>query len=441
MPNLKLPPNSIEAEQAVIGAVLLSPTCFNEVDWLQPEDFFRHQHAELWSIIRRSEESRDIVAIMSASTPENMVYISDLARNTPSAANVKVYAQIVRERAMLRRLLRACWQVADSITNDSKASDVVAGAVREMQAIADGAIVGDGPRHISDLAGDWYDDFSKRAAADGIVGYSVGFRSLDMRWGGLRGGQVVVIAGRPKTGKSTLAQNIAEHVSQSHPVAVFQMEMSANEMVDRTVSSVSGVAINSIRTGQLDDDNDGWERLTRAMQKLKSSKLFIDPTPRQTMDTIRMHAKAFVQRHGKGVIFIDYLGLIRSNGQARTKNDDVSEISRDVKLLAKETDCAVVLLCQMNRNVEREKRKPQLSDLRDSGAIEQDADIICFTHKDDPEQTYSEIITRAMRSGQPGTDMMICDFHVSRFTEPEEGWDPPNRGAKSEKAERKGLKS
>ena len=143
------------------------------------------------------------------------------------------------------------------------------------------------------------------------------------------------------------------------------------------------------------------------------------------MDYIRMHSKAFVKKRGKGMIMIDYLGLIRSNSTSKTKNDEIAEISREIKLLAKETDCPVILLCQMNRAVEREKRKPVLSDLRDSGAIEQDADVVCFTHKDDPEQNYSEIITRAMRSGQPGTDYLMADFGVSRFNEPEEFWQPP----------------
>lgn len=433
MDNLKQPPHSIEAEQAVIGAVLSFPGCYAEVEFLRADDFFMGDHRTLWSRIRSDESMRDVVTMMTATEDrELMIYIGELGRNTPSAANVKVYARVVKERAMLRRLMTECMSVMSSISNDAKASDVVAGAVRRFQAIGDGAVIGDGPRHVFEIAESWYVDFKERSKNHGMVGLSTGIASLDARWCGLRGGQVVVIAGRPKTGKSTLALNIAEHISRDHPVAVFQMEMSENEMIDRSIASHGRVSISAIRAGTALSD-EGGDRMVSAFAALKSSKLYIDATPRQTVDYIRMHCKAFFRRHGKGAIVIDYLGLIRSDGMSRTKNDDIAEISRDIKLLAKETDCPVILLCQMNRNAEKEKRKPQLSDLRDSGAIEQDADIICFTHKDDPEQNYSEIITRAMRSGQPGTDYLLCDFGISRFTQPPEYWEP-TQAAKQERS-------
>jgi len=311
-----------------------------------------------------------------------------------------------------------------SVYEGMKAADAVAGAVKRFEAIGDGAVVGEGPRHISDLAADWNDAFQERCTNKSAVGINIGFRSLNERWGGLRGGQVIVVAGRPKTGKTTLAVNIAEFVSISHPVAIFQMEMAAEELVDRAISSVGRISIKDIRNGTIEKSED-FDRLLDAVSALKRSHLYIDTTPRQTMDYIRMHSKAFVKKRGKGMIMIDYLGLIRSNSTSKTKNDEIAEISREIKLLAKETDCPVILLCQMNRAVEREKRKPVLSDLRDSGAIEQDADVVCFTHKDDPEQNYSEIITRAMRSGQPGTDYLMADFGVSRFNEPDEYWQPP----------------
>ncbi len=421
----KTPPSSIDAEQAVIGSVLMSPSCFDDVSFLDPADFYHHKHRELWETIKRDESFRDPVALMIASqSVDDRVYISELVRCSPgTTANVKVYAGIIRDRAMLRRLLGELFTLASEIDEQARPADVVAGAIRRIEAIGDGAIVGAGPRHVADIAGDWYAEFKRRQEAGSAVGVNVGFSNLNARWGGLRGGQVVVIAGRPKTGKTTLATNIAEFVSMTHPVAIFQMEMSAVEMVDRTVASTGRVSITGIRNATLTADE--YDRLLDTVTRVRNSKLYIDDTPRQTIDYIRMHAKAFVKRHGKGLLMIDYLGLIRSNSTARSKNDEVAEISRDVKLLAKETDCPVILLCQMNRGVEKEKRKPQLSDLRDSGAIEQDADIICFTHKDDPEQNYSEIITRAMRSGQPGTDYLLCEFGVSRFEEPGEDWTPP----------------
>ena len=425
MDERKEPPHSFEAEQAVIGSILLSPTCYTEAEFLLPEDFFRLDHRHLWTLIRSGPEMRDPVAMMTATVDlDTKVYISEIARNTPSAANVRMYATIVKERAMLRRVMRECLEVIGSINNDAKAADVVSGALRRFELIGEGAVVGEGPRHIHDLATEWFAEYSERVNGSGVVGLSTGFADLDARWGGLRGGQVIVLAGRPKTGKSTLALNIAEHIARTHPVAVFQMEMSAFEMVDRTLASTGQISISALRNGQRDDEHAN-DLLYTALANAKSLNLYVDATPRQTIDYIRMHSKAFVRKYGKGAIVIDYLGLIRSEGNARSKNDEVSEISRDIKLLAKETDCPVILLCQMNRNVEKEKRKPQLSDLRDSGSIEQDADIIAFTHKDDPEQDYSEIVTRAMRSGQPGTDYLICRFGESRFATPHEGWFPP----------------
>lgn len=437
--SMKQPPNSIDAEQAVIGCVLSFPECFQEVEFLAAEDFYHMQNRTLWERIKRSESGRDMVAVlMDMESLEDKLYASDLCRSSPTAANVKVYANVIRDRAILRRLLAECMSIASEITNDARPADIIAGSIRRIEAIGDGAIVGTGPRHISDISPVWYEEYRTRANNLGKVGLSTGFDALDSRWGGLRGGQVLVIAGRPKTGKTTLAVNIAEHIAQTNPVAVFQMEMGEAEMVDRAIASTGRVSITKIRNGEANSQED-VDNLLHALNVLKSSKLYIDATPRQTINYIRMHAKAFVKRHGKGAILIDYLGLIRPEGSSRSKNDEVAEISRDIKLLAKETDCPVILLCQMNRGVEKEKRKPQLSDLRDSGAIEQDADIIAFTHKDDPEQDYSEIITRAMRSGVPGTDYLLCQFGISRFASTPEMWAPPVT-ASSGTNRRSGLK-
>lgn len=421
----KKPPHSVEFEQAVIGAVMAFPDCYDEVSFLHPDDFFRHDHRVLWEHIKQSEENRDFVTLATKLERELMVYLGDLTRTSPSPAHVKVYAQKVRDRALLRRMLAECMTTMSAIyDNDMTAADAVAGAVRRFEAIGDGAVVGGGPVHVSELAADWNDSFKARCQNTKAVGLNIGFRNIMERWGGLRGGQVIVVAGRPKTGKTTLAVNIAEFVSMTTPVAIFQMEMAAEELIDRAISSLGRISIKDIRNGTVERSQD-FDSLIDAANRLKNSKLYIDTTPRQTMDYIRMHSKAFVKKRGKGLILIDYLGLIRSNSASKTKNDEIAEISREIKLLAKETDCPVILLCQMNRAVEREKRKPVLSDLRDSGAIEQDADIICFTHKDDPEQNYSEIITRAMRSGQPGTDFLMADFGFSRFNEPDDDWNPP----------------
>lgn len=424
MESRKQAPHSIDAEQAVIGAVLLSPASWDQVSFLRPDDFYLSDHKAIWQHLQTDESSRELVSLLSSCrTVDQRVYIGELARNTPSAANCKAYASIVRDRAVLRRLAAECADILAGITNDCRPADVIASASRRIEAVGEQATIGNGPRHIHDITADWYADLTDRMSGKAIAGIPTGFKAIDERWGGLRPGQVIVIAGRPKTGKTTLAVNIAEHVARTKPVAIFQMEMAEMEMADRAVSSTGSVYIKRLREGTVSEDD--LHRVVSAIHVLKQSKLFIDATPRQTIDYIRVQSRKFVKENGAGLLLIDYLGLIRTDSKFRSKNDEIGELSRDIKLLAKETGCPVILLCQMNRAVEKEKRKPMLADLRDSGAIEQDADVICFTHKDDPEQNYSEIITRAMRSGEPGTDYLLCDFGMSRFTEPYSGWVPP----------------
>lgn len=415
---------SAEAEQAVIGSVLTRPQVWDDVAFLTVEDFGISDHRDLWAQMRASERARDLVSAMTAApTVEAKVYIGELARNAIHAANVKFYAQIVRERASLRKLSAACMSILSRIEPTANAADVIASAMREIEAVGETAVIGRGPRHIGEIGGEWYEGFRQRAQSDGrLVGLSTGFRDLDARWGGLRGGQMIVVAGRPKRGKSTLAANIAQHVARTSPVLVFNMEMSALEIVDRAVSFEGEISVGDIRNGTLPKDS--WDKLLDAWTGVAATKLHIDDTPSQTIDSIRMQAKAFVKRHGQSLIVIDYLQLIRGD-QRQSSYERVSEVSRGVKLLAKECDSPVIALVQMNRAIESGNRKPQLSDLRDSGAIEQDADVIAFCHQDTDEQEFCEFITRAMRSGQAGTDYLLRQFATSRFATAPEGYQPP----------------
>lgn len=434
MDNLKKPPHSVEAEQAVIGSVLLSPHCWDDVSFLSPEDFYRHEHRTLWAMFVRGDESRDMVSVMTNSDMETKLYVAEIARNTPSAANAARYAQIVRERALLRRLIAECASTIEAAYNmDNTPSTVISEHVRRADGLLDGAITTGGLRHIFDITADWYNNARDRSKHGKVSGVETGFPYLDRRWGGLRDSTVTIIAGRPKTGKTTLALNIAEHVSRKMPVAMFQMEMGEDEIADRLIASVANYQLNDIRGGNIPDDCDP---LMSAVEVMKKSKMHVDANPRQTIDYIRLNAKKFAKEHGKPLIMIDYLGLIEMGGKQGTKNEAVTEVSREVKLLAKELKCPIILLCQMNRNAERESRKPKLSDLRDSGSIEQDADVVCFTHKDKEEQGYSEIITRAIRSGQPGTDYLTCRFDVGRFETPPDGWCPADESPKTERQER-----
>lgn len=422
MDNLKKPPHSLEAEQAVIGSVLISPHCWDDVSFLSPDDFYKHDHRVLWAMLARNEDSRDMVSVMTNSDMEIKLYVAELARNTPSAANAARYGQIVRERALLRRLIAECAVTIDAAYNmENTPSTVITEHIRRADGLLDGAITTGGLRHVFDITADWYHNARERSKTGKVSGVETGFPFLDRRWGGLRDSTVTIIAGRPKTGKTTLALNIAEHVSRTMPVAMFQMEMGEDEIADRLIAAVANYELNDIRGGMIPEECDP---LFHAIQVLKKSKMHVDANPRQTIDYIRLNAKKFAKEHGKPLIMIDYLGLIEMGAKAGTKNEAVTEVSREVKLLAKELKCPIILLCQMNRNAERESRKPKLSDLRDSGSIEQDADVVCFTHKDKEDQGYSEIITRAIRSGQPGTDYLTCRFNVGRFETPPEGWFP-----------------
>ena len=420
---MKSPLISIDAEQAVIGAVLIAPQVYDDVSTLLPEDFAHEIHRSMWTMIRQSEVNRDLISLMGL-LPDERIYIGELARGTPSAANVKHYAQIVKERSGLRKLAATCTRIASNLSGGMKAVDAIGSALREIERIGEQSVIGTGLRHVSELGGAWSDEFTERCKSGGrLVGLSTGFDALDARWGGMRGGQMIVVAGRPKRGKSTLAMNIAQHVAQTKPVCVFNMEMSANEQIDRSVSHIGSVGISDIRNGTADADQIG--AVVTAWDQLSKSNLFIDDTPSQTIESIRLHAKSFVRKHGKGLIVIDYLQLM--TGPEDSPYARVTNISRGIKLLAKETNCPVIAVVQMNRAIETGNRKPQLSDLRDSGAIEQDADIITFVHQDDDEQAHSEIITRAMRSGIPGTDYLGRAFGYSRFCNMADGWEPDSR--------------
>lgn len=411
---------SLEAEQAVIGSVLIAPQVYDDVASLLPDDFATEDHRKLWAAIREDESCRDFL-VLGTRFPALRVYVCEMARNTPGAANAKFYAQVVKERAGLRALASACTRILSRLNGSQKAADAIGSAMREIEAVGAGAVVGSGPRHVGELAPAWYDAYLQRANSQGkIVGLSTGFQVLDERWSGMRGGQMIVIAGRPKRGKSTLAANIAQYVAREHPVCVFNLEMGANEIIDRAVASEGLIKISDITRGKSNDDH-YHDSMISAWASVKSSRLYIDDTPVQTIDTLRLHAKAFQRKHGKGLFVVDYLQLISGEENPYQR---VSNVSRGLKLLAKETDCPVIAIVQMNRAIDSASRKPILSDLRDSGAIEQDADIVCFCHQDKDEQEHSEIITRAIRSGAPGTDYLGRDFGRSRFVELPEGWAP-----------------
>ena len=423
MANLKIPPHSLESEQAIIGSVLLTPAVWQDVEHLRPDEFYIAVNRRIWELFWASEKHRDLFGLMDAlEDPEHKVYAGELMRSNPGPAMAKVYAQTIHERYLSRRLISA----ASSILEDAwklPATDAMSAAQRQLDSVSIVSAIGAGPRHVSEIGGDWYAEYKERVALRGkIVGLSTGFRDLDARWGGLRAGQMIVVAGRPGTGKSTLAANIAQYCARQVPVLVFNMEMSASEMIDRAMASEGPISLSGIRNGTLDDDH--TRALVDVWAAFASAKLYIDDSAAQTVDSLRLTAKSFVNKHGRGLIVVDYLQLIRGDG---TEYERVSEASRGMKLIAKETGCPVIALAQMNRQIEVGAREPVLADLKGSGSIEQDADVVCFTHHESEESGWCKIITRKIRSGVPGADCLSKQFDVARFRDTPEGWEPPEK--------------
>lgn len=427
------PPFSLEAEQAVIGAVLHDPVNLDECGVLVPEDFYRHEHRAIWQAVKRLDQVDMPSVVMELPDADLRVYAGQLFSNQLRLSSVSKYVRVVKERAIARRLIAETLNFVGALYDAENATEAVQQFVRGVDAIGAGGIIGAGPRHIGEVANQWVETYRDRAQSSGPIGLQTGFGTLDERLGGLRGGQLVVISGRPGTGKTTLAMNIAEHVAMIKPVAAFQMEMSDTQVIDRAVASLGGLSYGRLRSG-VSLDTGEYDSLIGAVSRLRSSRMYLDTTPRQSVDYVRTHAKSFVKRHGAGLIVVDYLTLMKNDRAQKGWREDqiIGDMTRDMKLLAKETDSPVILLAQMNRDAEKTGRKPQLSDLKGSGAIEADADVILFTHKDDPDQNFSEIVTRKHREGKVGTDYLLCEFDRSRFAEPPAGWEPvkPERKAK-----------
>jgi len=426
---LRLPPQSLEAEQAVIGGLLLDNTAFDRVaDLLRPDDFYRGDHRQIYTAITSlidKAHPADVVTVHEALSTigkaeeiGGLIYLNRLAQDTPSAANIRRYAEIVRDRAILRRLIA----VADDIANQALNPQG-----RDTRSLLDEAeskifnINEEGARgrsgfqslpdllsQVVDRIGQLYDQSNR----SGITGVPTGFTDLDKMTSGFQPGDLVIVAGRPSMGKTAFSLNIGEHVAvdQSLPVAVFSMEMGATQLAMRMVCSVGRLDQQRVRTGQLVDDD--WPRLTNAIQKMQDSQLYIDETPGLNALELRSRARKLSRQCGQlGLVIVDYLQLMSSaSASGENRATEISEISRSLKGLAKELQCPVIALSQLNRSLEqRPNKRPVMSDLRESGAIEQDADVIIFIYRDEvynpdsPEKGTAEIIIGKQRNGPIGT--------------------------------------
>ncbi|ABB08764.1 MULTISPECIES: replicative DNA helicase [Burkholderia] len=425
--SLKVPPHSVEAEQSVLGGLLLDNAAWDRIaDFLSQGDFYRYDHRIIYEHIGRliaSTRPADVVTVYEALTTSGkaddvggLAYLNALAQNTPSAANIRRYAEIVRDRAVLRRLV----SVADEISADAfnpqgkEVRQLLDEAESKVFSIAeDGARGNQGFLEIGPLLTqvvERIDTLYHTANPSDVTGTPTGFVDLDRMTSGMHGGELIIVAGRPSMGKTAFSMNIGEYVAVEYglPVAVFSMEMPGTQLVMRMLGSIGRLDQHRMRTGRLTDED--WPKLTHAVQKMSEAQLFIDETGGLNPMELRSRARRLARQCGKlGLIIVDYLQLMSGSSQGENRATEISEISRSLKSLAKELDVPVIALSQLNRGLEqRPNKRPVMSDLRESGAIEQDADVILFIYRDEvynpdsPDKGTAEIIIGKQRNGPIG---------------------------------------
>ena len=418
---LKVPPHSIEAEQALLGGLTLDNTTWDQIaDIVTEADFYRRDHKLIFKAIRDLAQLStpfDVVTLSERlegsgelQQAGGLAYLGMLAKNTPSAANIKAYATIVRDHGVVRQLIRVGTQISDSAFNREGRStpELLDHAEQLVFEIAEQGTRGrSGYVSMKDLLVKVVDRIDTLFQQDNpITGVPTGFTDFDELTSGLQASDLIIVAGRPSMGKTTFAMNIAEYaaIKQNLPVAVFSMEMPGEQLAMRMMSSLGRIDQHKLRTGKLDDDD--WPRLTNAVGLLAETPFFIDDTPALTPTEIRARARRLKREHNLGLIVVDYLQLMQVPGNKENRATEISEISRSLKALAKELKVPVVALSQLNRSLEqRPNKRPVMSDLRESGAIEQDADVIVFIYRDEvynedsPDKGIAEIIIGKQGAG------------------------------------------
>lgn len=439
---LKVPPHSIEAEQSVIGGLLLENDALDRVaDILNVEDFYQHDHKTIYKhIAKLIERNRpaDIVTVAESleSTAElsavgGIAYLGSLAQNTPSAGNIRRYAEIVRERAIMRKLVSVGTEIVGSAfgPNGRDAQQLLDEAEAKIFKIAESGDKGsEGFQDIKELlpqVAEKIDELFSREDQSEVTGIPTGFTDLDKMTSGLHGGDLVIVAGRPSMGKTAFSINMAENVALDTglPVAIFSMEMGATQLATRMIGSIGRLDQHKMRTGRLEDED--WEKLTTALGRLNEAPIFIDEGASLSSFDVRARARRLHRQTGKlGLIVVDYLQLMSAPAGTRSENraTEISEISRSLKALAKELDVPVVALSQLNRSLEqRPDKRPVMSDLRESGAIEQDADLILFIYRDEvynpdsEDKGTAEIIIGKQRNGPIGRVRLTFIGQHTRF--------------------------
>ena len=437
---LRVPPHSIEAEQSVLGGLMLENVAWDKIaDLVGEDDFYRDDHRRIYRHISKLIEANrpaDVITVGESlersadlESVGGLAYVGMLTTNTPSAANIRRYAEIVRERSIMRKLAEIGTEIAASSYSPAgrEARQLLDEAEAKIFKIAEaGARGNQGFNAIQPLLTqviERIDMLYSRDNPSDVTGVATGFTDLDERTSGFQPGDLVIVAGRPSMGKTAFALNVAEHVALDGklPVAIFSMEMAGTQLAMRLLGSTGRLDQHKLRTGRLDDND--WPRLTKALGQLNDALLFIDESAALTALELRARARRLHRQHkGLGLIVVDYLQLMSSTSQGENRATEISEISRSLKALAKELNVPVVALSQLNRSLEqRPNKRPVMSDLRESGAIEQDADVILFIYRDEvynegtQDKGIAEIIIGKQRNGPIGTVRLTFLGQFTKF--------------------------
>ena len=431
----RVPPHNHEAEQSVIGAIFLEPQALITVaEIVNPEDFYRIAHQKIFdTMINLSDHGKaiDVVTVTEELSAKKeledvggLSYLAEIANAVPTAANVVHYARIVEEKALLRRLIRvATTIVEDGFTREDEVEELLAEAEKKMMEVSSRKNAGDFT-HIKDVLVKTYDNIELLHTRKGdVTGVPTGFRDLDKITAGFQRNDLIIVAARPSVGKTAFALNVAQNVATKtdENVAIFSLEMGAEQLVMRMLCAEGNIDAQVLRTGALQTED--WRKLTMAMGSLSNAGIFIDDTPGIRVNDIRAKCRRLKQEYGLGMIMIDYLQLIQGPGRSgENRQQEVSDISRSLKGLARELEVPVIALSQLSRGVEqRQDKRPMMSDLRESGSIEQDADIVSFLYREDyydketEDQNMIEIIIAKQRNGPTGTVKLAFVKEYNKF--------------------------
>ncbi|MFK3936748.1 replicative DNA helicase [Alkalihalobacillus sp. NPDC078783] len=431
----RTPPQNIEAEQAVLGAIFLSDAALiTATEKLMPEDFYRASHQRIYQVMVELAEKGEPVDLVTVTSDlqdrkwleeiGGVAYLGDIANAVPTAANVEYYSRIVEEKSVLRRLIRVATDIAaegyaseeevDTILNEAEKTILEVSHRQNTSAFIS----------IKDVLVETYDRIEMLQNQTGdITGIATGFTELDKMTAGFQRNDLIIVAARPSVGKTAFALNIAQNVATKteESVAIFSLEMGASQLVQRMLCAEGNIDAQRMRTGALNDED--WQKLTMAMGSLSKAGIYIDDTPGVKVNDIRAKCRRLKQENGLGMIMIDYLQLIQGNGRSgENRQQEVSEISRTLKAIARELEVPVIALSQLSRGVEqRQDKRPMMSDIRESGSIEQDADIVAFLYRDDyydkesENQNIIEIIIAKQRNGPVGTVELAFVKEYNKF--------------------------